>query len=117
MAVLRGRPIFLGGNDDYVLKYLDKVDTSNPPNRTAATGLTGLTALISATPTGSAINATLSKSVSELSTTAYYAATFEGSDIVTHLTAYAGIDVYEIFGDASNINIVTARRVMAVRGS
>ena len=66
MAV-RGKPIYLNGNDDQVLVYFDKLDTASPPNRTPATALASLTVKICATEAlalaNTEINAALSKSL------------------------------------------------------
>ena len=114
---IRGAPLYLNGNDDEVLLYLDKLDTVSPPQRTPATGLTGLTVLLSATETGAAINAALSKSLTEIGSTGYYTAVFEGSDVDAQLdnATYRGKDVYQIAGNGSDINIVTVRRVLLTR--
>lgn len=118
MSVSRGTPIFLTGNDDRPLVYIDELDTANPPNRKAATGLTGLTVRLAATETGAAIHATLSKSLTELGTTGYYTAVFEGADLEAQLNnaTYKGKDVYQIVGDGANINVVRKRLVVEIRG-
>lgn len=109
-----GAPLYVDGNDDRPLKTVTTVSTSTGA-AIPATGITGLTFKLAATETGSAIDASLSKSATEIGSTGKYTAVFEGSDLITYLASYAGRVVYEIFGDASNINVVTARRVELVR--
>ena len=111
----RGEPLYVDGNDDGVLIYLDKLDTTNPPERVLASGLTGLTAKLAATEGGAAINAALSKTLTEISSTGWYAATFEGADITTYLATYVGKDVVMICGDGANVNKQILREVRASR--
>jgi hypothetical protein len=109
---IRGQPLYLGGNDDMPRAAVTRINTTTGLEE-AATGLTGLTFKLAATETGAAINAALSKTATEIGATGEYQATFEGADLVTYLTA--GVDVYQIFGDAANVNLVVARRVVSVR--
>jgi hypothetical protein len=112
---MRGPPLFLKGNDDRPLMYVHQLDTANPPARIKATGLTGLTFRISASKDGAAIDATLQKNATELGTTGYYTCVLEGSDIITYLTAYAGQDVHQVFGNGADINVNLVRKVLASR--
>lgn len=111
---MQSAPIYLDGNDDRPMVYLDTVDTANPPNRIAAVGISGLTFRWSATADGTAIDGTLSKSAADLGN-GYYSCVMEGSDITSHLSTYAGKFVYQVFGDGGNINHCLARKVYAVR--
>ena len=110
----RGLPIYLGGNDDEPEKTVT-IKTPATGVLEPATGLLGLTFVLSATPTGSAIDASLDVDATERGSLGIYYAHFAGTDLVAHLAAYAGGFVYEIFGDGVNINYVTARIVRAVR--
>lgn len=71
----------------------------------AATGLVGLTAHISLTRTGSAIDASLSKSLAERSATAgRYYCTFDRADLQTHLAAYTGRAVWVIVAKTGDVS-------------
>lgn len=112
--IQQGEPLYLTGNDDRPLVVVTTRSTTTGAV-IAATGLSSLTFHLAATPTGSAINAAVSKSASEIGTTGYYTAVFEGADIVTYLASYAGSNVYQVFGDAANVQVVIARLVVALR--
>jgi hypothetical protein len=111
---MRGEPLFIDGNDDEPEVTLTRRNTSTGADE-AATGLTGLAFRLSASRNGAAIHSSLSKTAAERGTPGIYYATFEGSDLTTQLAAYAGRNVYQIFGDGSNINHSIARKVYAVR--
>jgi hypothetical protein len=116
MALDRGEPIYLDGNDDAPLLYIDKLDTASPPDRVAATGLTGLTVKLAAAEGGAAINAALSKTLTETpASSGWYLATFEGSDLTAQLATYVNKDVVQIAGDASNVNKQILRQVLLSR--
>ena len=114
--MIRGRPLYLNNNDDEPEKALTRKNATTGVTE-AATGLTGLTFLLSATSTGTAIHASLSKSATERGALGIYFAVFEGTDLHTHLNSatYVGKDVFEIFSDSANVHYVVARRVVAVR--
>ena len=111
---MRSSPLYLDGNDDEPEITLTRKVAATGLTE-AATGLTGLTVRLSATPNGTAINAALSKSATERGTLGVYRATFEGSDLTAQLATYAGKDVYQTFGDGLNVNFTVARRVIGVR--
>lgn len=111
---MRAEPIYLDGNDDEPQHAVTRRNATTGADE-AATGLTGLTFRLSATRNGAAIDASLSKTATERSTTGIYYATFEGADLATYLAAYVGRNVYQIFGDASNVNYSLSRPVVAVR--
>lgn len=110
----RGRPLYLGGNDDEPEKAVTQKNAATGAKE-VATGLVGLTVFLSATEDGAAIHASLSKAVTERGATGKYFAIFEGTDLNTHLAAYAGEDVFEVFGNGQDVNYVTRRAVVAVR--
>lgn len=84
----------------------------------AATGLTGLTARISATDGGSTIHASLSVSVTERSAKAgTYSAIFQGDDLRTHLAGSVGIIVWIVFGDGTNVLVSDPYTVIERRRS
>ena len=110
----RGEPIYLDGNDDMARVALTRVNTTTGEDE-AATGLTGLTFRVAATENGSAINAALSVAAAEIGTTGEYYAVLQGSDLTTYLATYAGKDVYQVFGDGLNVNVVVVRQVLPAR--
>ena len=110
----RGQPLYLGGNDDEVEKAVTRKNAATGAKE-VATGLAGLTFRLAATADGAAIHATLSKAATERGATGKYFAIFEGPDLVTHLTALAGQDVFEVFGNGADVNYNTRRAVVAVR--
>lgn len=115
--MIRGKPLYLNNNDDEPEKAVTRKNTATGATE-AATGLTGLTFRLAATPTGAAIHANLSKTATErASTPGTYFAVFEGTDLHTQLNSatYIGRDVYEIFSDGANVNYVVARKVVEVR--
>lgn len=82
-----------------------------------ATGLTGLTAHLSATDRGATIHAALSESMAERSgTPGQYHATFEGSDTLTHLdnATYWNKDIYLVVQDTGQ-NILTSNKIRVRR--
>ena len=111
---MRGAPLYLDGNDDEPEETVTRKNAATGATE-AATGLTGLTFRLSATPNGAAINAALSKSATERGTLGVYRATFEGADLTAQLGSYVGKDVYQTFGDGANVNFTVARRVIGVR--
>ena len=110
----RGKPLYLGGNDDEPEKLVRRKNAATGALE-VATGLTGLTFMLAATPTGTAIHASLNKAATERGTTGKYFAVFEGTDLTTQLAALAGQDVFEVFGNGQDVNYVTRRAVVAVR--
>jgi len=112
--MIRGRPIYLGGNDDEPEKAVTRknVDTGDVE---ALSGVTVFTFFLAATKTGAAIHASLSKPAVERGTLGVYWAVFEGTDLVTHLTAYVGLDIFERFGNQADVDFVVVRKVLAVR--
>ncbi len=111
--MIRGRPLYLNGNDDEAELTLTRKNATTGAEE-AATGLTGLTVYLSATPGGSAIHASLSKSLAERGTTGIYFAVFEGTDLDTQLdnSTYRGKDVYMRVGDAANVDRWIVRKVV-----
>ena len=105
--------LYLGGNDDRPLKALTRINTTSGI-REVATGLT-ITIFLSTTETGSAVDASLSKSMSEIGSTGQYQSAFEGADLVTYLASSAGSIVYEVMTISNDIRHVTPRRVQLVR--
>jgi hypothetical protein len=81
----------------------------------AATGLTGLSARLSATDGGAAIHATMSVNLTERGSTGIYFGVLQGDDLRTQLAALAGSVVYEVFGDGVNVLTSIPRLVSAVR--
>jgi hypothetical protein len=114
--MIRGRPIYLNGNDDEPEHALTRKATATGAEE-AATGLTSLTFYLSATPGGSAIHGSLSKTASERGALGIYFAVFEGTDLHTQLNSatYIGKDVYQRFGNASDVDYWVVRRVVALR--
>lgn len=112
----RGKPIYLGGNDDEPEKVVTRKQAGTG-EREPATGLTGLSFRLAATPSGVAIHATLNQSATERGSLGIYSAIFEGSDLDAHLgsVTYIGKDIYEIFGNDADIHYTTVRRVIAER--
>lgn len=81
-----------------------------------AAGLAGLTARFSLTKGGATIHADLSKSLAERATTAgEYFAIADGDVLRTHLLAYAGLYIWEVFGDGTNVLYSVQRKVMTSR--
>lgn len=81
----------------------------------AASGLT-VQAWFSATRGGATIDAALTKSLTEYASTAgRYAGIVDGDVLRTHLLAYVGLVVWEVFGDGTNVYTSIPRRVKAVR--
>jgi len=110
----RGKPLYLGGNDDEPEKLVRRKNAATGALE-VATGLAGLTFFLSATEAGAAIHATLSKAAAERGTTGKYFAVFEGADLNAQLASFAGSDVFEVFGNGADVNFVTRRLVVAVR--
>jgi len=110
----RKAPLYLDGNDDEPEATATRKNAATGATE-AATGLTGLTFRLSATPNGAAIHANLSKSAAERGTLGVYYATFEGADLTARLATYAGKDVYQTCGDGVNFNVTVVRQVIAVR--
>ena len=111
---MRGEPLYLDGNDDEPETTLTRKNATTGASE-PATGLAGLTFRLAATRNGAAINAALSKSATERGALGVYYATFECSDLTTQLAAYVGKDVFQVFGDGTNVNFSIARKVLAVR--
>jgi hypothetical protein len=84
-----------------------------------ATGLTGLTAHLSATRGGDTIHAELTKDLVERTDADHlgqYFAVVDGDDLRTHLDpTYVGTVVFEVVGDGENVFYSAPRRVMAIR--
>jgi hypothetical protein len=112
----RGEPIYTDGNDDEAEEVLTRKNAVTGATE-PATGLTGLTFRLSATKGGTAIDSTLSKNATERGTTGRYFAIFEGNDLATQLNnaAFWNVDVFQVFGDGSNINYNVVRRVLQKR--
>lgn len=81
------RRIYL--NSDYQIVRDMTEWSSTTGQHEPKTGLT-LTGFLSTSPTGSAIHASLSKSLVEVGTTARYGAATAATDHVTHLTSILG---------------------------
>lgn len=112
----RGRPIYLD-NDDVPEYYATRKNTSTGAVE-AATGLANQVVKLCATEGGSAIHANLTKTTTErASAPGYYFATYEGDDLRAQLgsATYIGKDVFESFGDGTNLLVWEARKVLATR--
>ena len=82
----------------------------------AATGLTGLSARLSATDGGAPIHATMSVNLTERGTTGIYFGVLEGDNLRTQLNpTYVGQVIFEVFGDGTNVLTSIPRLVSAVR--
>lgn len=115
--MIRGDPLYTDGNDDFPKSGLGIINTATGLE-VPDTGHAGLSFRLAATPNGSAIHATLSKSATEGWTDGpkrFYYATYEGTDLTTQLATYVGKDVYQTFSDGANVNYVVMRKVLAVR--
>ena len=106
--------LYTDGNDDRAKAKLTR-ENETTGEVEAASGLTGLTLRLSASPNGVAIHSSLSKPAVERGTSGFYYATFEGSDLAAHLAAFIGKVVYQTCGDGINVNDTVPRRVKAVR--
>jgi len=80
-----------------------------------ATGLTGLSARLSATDGGAAIHATMSVNLTERGTTGLYFGVIEGDNLRAQLVALVGQVIYEVYGDGTNVFTSIPRLVAAVR--
>lgn len=112
----RGNPIYLD-NDDVPEYYATRKNTSTGAVE-AATGLVAQIIKLCATEGGAAIHGTLSKTATErASSPGYYYAQYEGDDLRTQLgsATYIGKDVFESFGDGTNLLVWQARKVIANR--
>lgn len=67
----------------------------------AATGLSGLTAHLAATPQGAAIHADVTINLSERGTTGIYYGTLQGDDLTTRLTTYLNTTVHLVVTNAN----------------
>ena len=91
----------------------------------AATGLTGLTVCVSATPGGTTIHTDLEKDMGERASTAgTYYAVIDGDKLRAHLLAtgatpvsYVGNKVYVVFGDGTNVLVSDEYLVRETRRS
>lgn len=110
----RGKPLYLGGNDDEPEKLVRRKNAGTGALE-VATGLVGLSFKLAATETGAAIHSSLNKAATERGATGKYFAIFEGTDLVAQLGAFVGQDVFEVFGNGADVNYVTRREVVAVR--
>ena len=77
------KPIYL--DNDYKARFLALEANDATGDMGAATGLTSIVALLSATKGGSAIHANLSVSMTESGSTGIYYGTFQGSDLTAQL--------------------------------
>jgi hypothetical protein len=112
----RGPPIYLD-NDDIPEYYAERKNASTGAWEPAA-GLSSQVVKLCATEGGSAIHATLTKTTTErASAPGYYYAQYEGDDLRTQLgsATYIGKDVFEAFGDGTNLLVWAARKVFATR--
>jgi hypothetical protein len=82
-----------------------------------ATGLTGMSAWLSATDGGAAIHATMTVNLTERGTTGIYFGVLQGDDLRTRLASLVGQVVFEVFGDGTNVLTSVPRLVAAVRRS
>lgn len=80
-----------------------------------ATGLTGLSARLSTTDGGSAIDASLSVDATERGSLGVYYGTFQGDYLRTHAASYAGQVMFLVFGDEVNIKTSDPVRIQAIR--
>ena len=102
-------------DNDYEAEYTVTRKNANTGADEAATGLTGLTARISATDGGAAIGA-LTGSASERGTLGIYYKIFDGDALRTALaTLYVGVRVWIIFGDGTNVLVSNPVTVRATR--
>ena len=87
-----------------------------PAGYKPATGLTALRALLVSTLDATeAIHPTLDKVMVEDASTAFYHATFDGSDLTDHLSALVGQTIYLVLVHAQDLRIVQAAKVVAQR--
>jgi hypothetical protein len=114
--VIRGRPIYLNGNDDEPEHVLTRKAAATGVEEPAA-GLTGLTFYLAATPGGAAIHASVSKSATERGVLGVYFAIFEGADLQTQLNSatYKGKDIYQRFGNQADVDFWVIRKVLEFR--
>lgn len=80
-----------------------------------ATGLAGLVARFSATDGGSAIHSSLSVNLTERGATGIYYGVLQGDDLRANLATYVEKQIFEVFGDGTNVLTSIPRRVTAVR--
>ena len=100
--------------------YIPEIDLTQKHPETGlwvpAVGQAGLTFRISLSDGGSAVHASLSVAAAERSAKpGTYFTTLQGSDLRTHLAAYIGTPVWEIFGDGANVFISVPRKVVERR--
>lgn len=109
-------PINLNGNNFEAKWRLTRANTTTGIEEPDA-GHGGLNVRYSATPKGAAIDASLSKAVSERAgTPGDYFAIVLGSDIETYLRPYKNKTVYEILSDAAGtVFAMTPRLVVDER--
>lgn len=111
----RGEPLYADGNDDEPEEVLTRKNGSTGAME-PATGLSNLSFRLSASKGGAAIHPNLDKPASERGSTGRYFAVFEGNDLTTSLVAaYWNTDVFQVFGDGTNINYNVVRRVLQKR--
>lgn len=107
------KPIWL--DNDYEYEYPLQRKNASTGASEAATGLPGLSARLSATDAGSAINAALSVNATERGNLGIYYGVFQGNDLRTYLASYIGQTIFEVFGDGTNVFISTPRLVVERR--
>lgn len=114
--MIRGRPLYLNGNDDEPEHALTRKNTSTGAVE-PATGLAGMVFYLAATHGGATIHASLSKGATERGTLGIYYAVFEGSDLDAQLdnVTYKGKDVFQRFGNQSDVDYWVVRKVLEFR--
>jgi adenylylsulfate kinase-like enzyme len=106
--------IYLDNDWEYEINVTRKNTASGTVE--AADSLSGITGRISLTSKGATINAALTKTLAERSSTAgKYFAIVDGDDLRTHLAAYVGQSVYEIIGDGTSVEVSRKHTVHNVR--
>jgi hypothetical protein len=91
-------------DNDFEFEYTLTRKNTNTGVDEAATGLTSLTGLISASDAGATIHADLSVSATERSgKSGTYYGVFDGDKLRTHLASLIGTKVYVVFGDGTNV--------------
>lgn len=111
MSVAGALPIYI--DFEVEVKITRKNSSTGVPE--PATGLTGMTARISATDTGSALSP-LTVSLTERGTTGIYAGVFDTADLVTALgTTYLNQTVYLIYSKSGDIDRAGAPYVVRDR--
>jgi len=112
--VTMARTIYLNNDDEFEF-YVTRRNTSTGLVEPAAS-IAGMTCLLSATKTGTAIDASLEVSaVERASSPGYYYGVMQGSDFNTYLATYVGRTVFRVLKNGSDIVAYTRVTVKAER--